>query len=432
MSDIKKSFYNMRLLLIIALLIIEVVSLQAQNVLEDKIFEENIQSVRLFPSTGNFLTQMNSPAIELNSGIPLNLTFDDLAYDPDQYSVRLIHCNRNWMPSDLKENEYLNGFNEFNIIDYEYSIATRVPYIHYNFVLPRVTKTGNYVVQVYRGRDIKSTVLTKRFMVYQNMIQIAGKVVPPSQVEDRRMLQQINVNLNYSGREVFDPRNSLKVVIRQNQRWDQIKDNLKPTMVREDIKSLEFQLFDGSNVFYGGNEFRFVDLRHVRTRGINVRKVEMKEDIVYAEVNLDQIRLGNAYSQYLDVNGQYAIFNFDRQNHERESEYLLATFNLDANEAIKDTPYLIGAFTQWGKIPEAKLTFNKKTNTYQTTLLLKQGWYDYQFAYKTKEGLDTLPFEGSHFETENEYELLVYFRDVGSRYDEIIGYFNLNPNKRRL
>jgi hypothetical protein len=406
--------------------------LQAQTIYEDKIYEENIQSVRLFPLSGNLLTQMSAPVIELNGNTNLNLTFDDLAYDPDQYSVRLVHCNMNWTQSDLKENEYLNGFNEFNVVDYEYSIATRVPYIHYNFVLPRVTKTGNYVVQVYRGRDTKATVLTKRFMVFQNGAQIAARVVPPSQVEDRRMLQQINLNLNYSGREVFDPRNSLKVLIRQNQRWDQLKENLKPTMVREDIKSMEFQLFDGSNVFYGGNEFRFVDLRHVRTRGINVRKVEMKEDIVYAEANVDQIRLGNAYSQYLDVNGQYAVFNFDRQNHERESEYLLATFNLEANEAIKDTPYIIGAFNQWGKGADAKLTLNKKTNTYQTTVLVKQGWYDYQYAYKSKNGWDTLPFEGSHFETENEYEIFVYFRDVGSRYDEIIGYFNLNPNKRRL
>jgi hypothetical protein len=409
-----------------------VVQVNAQVVFEDKIFEENIQSVRLFPLTGNLMAQMNSPVIELNSGANLNLTFDDLAFDPDQYSVRIVHCNMNWMVSDLKENEYLNGFNEFNVVDYEYSIATRVPYIHYNFVLPRVTKSGNYIVQVYRGRDKNAVILNKRFMVFQNMSQLAGKVVPPSQVEDRRMLQQINVNLNYSGREVFDPRNTIKVMIRQNQRWDQIKLNLKPTMVREDIKSLEFQLFDGSNVFYGGNEFRFVDLRHVRTRGINVKKVEMKEDIVFAEVNLDQLRSNNAYSQYLDVNGQFAVFNFDRQNHERESEYLLATFNLEANENIKEVPYLIGAFTQWGKIPDAKLTFNKKTNTYQTTVLLKQGWYDYQYAYKTPSGWDTFPFEGSYFETENEYEIFVYYRDVGSRYDEIIGYFNLNPNKRRL
>lgn len=398
---------------------------------QDLNFEENIQSVRLFPMSQEFAAQMNSPIIELNSNIPLKLSFDDLAYDPDRYSVRIVHCRFDWTPSDLKDNEFLRDYNEFNILEYEYSINTRIPYIHYNFTLPRVTKSGNYAVVVYRGRDKSKVVLTRRFMVFQNSLQVAAKIVPPSQTENRRQVQQLNVNINYKGRELFDPKNMVKVVIRQNQRWDNAKVLGNATMIRDDSKMIEYQLFDGSNAFWGGNEFRFMDLRFVRTRGVNIHKVKMEEDVVYAEGILHAKRPLTAYSQYLDVNGQYAIMNLERQNHELESEYILTTVNLNA-EGVNGQPFIIGALTQWGQNPDAKMVLDKKTNTYQATLLLKQGWYDFQFAYKSAEGWDMNPLEGSYFETENEYEVLVYYSDMGSRYDELIGYANLNPNKRRL
>lgn len=405
-------------------------SASAQKVYEDRVFEENIQSVRLFPRSGEFAAQMNSPVIELNGGV-LNLTFDDLAYDPDMYSVKVIHCNFDWTPSDLKEPEYLNEYNEFNILDYNYAIDTRVPYIHYNFVTPRVTKSGNYALIVYRGRDQNQVILTKRFMVFEKIANMAARVVPPSQTENRRQVQQINVNLNYKARELFDPKNNLRVMIRQNQRWDNSRVLGNPTMIREDSKMIEYQLFDGSNVFWGGNEFRFVDLRFVRAKGMNIAWVRMEDDIVYAEAVVDKPRPQGVYSEYLDMNGQFAIMNLERQNHERESEYMLVTFNLAA-ENLKQTPYIIGALTQWGNEPSSKMVLDKKTNTYQATLLLKQGWYDYQYAFKTDEGWDMSSFEGNYFETENEYEVFVYYRDMASRYDELISYLNLNPNKRRL
>jgi hypothetical protein len=416
---------------LIMLLVWAVPVLAQRTVYQDRVFEENIQSVRLFPSSREFAAQMNTPIVELNSNIPMQLMFDDLAYDPDQYSFKIIHCNFDWTPSDLKDNEFLRDYNEFNILNYEYSINTRIPYIHYNFTLPRVTKSGNYAVVVYRGRDKSKVVLTRRYMVFQNTLQVAASIVPPSQTENRRQVQQINLNINYKARELFDPKNMVKVLIRQNQRWDNVRLLSNATMIREDSKMIEYQLFDGSNVFLGGNEFRFMDLRFVRTRGVNIQAVEMQEDVVYAEGIIHNRRPITAYSQYLDVNGQYAVMNLERQNHELESEYILTTVNLNA-EGITAQPYVIGALTQWGQNKDAKMELNKKTNTYQATLLLKQGWYDFQFAYKTPEGWEMNSIEGSYFETENEYEVLIYYRDMGSRYDELIGYANLNPNKRRL
>jgi hypothetical protein len=399
--------------------------------MEDMVFEDNIQSVRLYPKTPDFASQFNSAVIAMNNPVPLVLEFDDLAYDADMYSAKIIHCNADWNPSALRDADFLDQYNEFNVNDYEYSINTRIPYIHYTFQVPRLKRSGNYVLKVYRGRNQNETILTKRFMVYNNQLPVGAAIVPPSRTEDRRTGQQLNINVNFKNRELVDPQSNVLVVIRQNQRWDNAKYGLKPTFIREDQKMIEYKLFDGSNVFEGGNEFRFIDLRFVRTPGQNIRKIEMEEDVVFAEAGLDKKRASAPYVEYLDVNGQFGIINVERQNHHLESEYVLVTFNLAA-DGVPTPPVVLGALSNWGKEPEAKMEMNSKTGTYQATLLLKQGWYDYQYGLSTGQGFDMEPIEGSHFQTENEYEVFVYYRDMGSRYDELIGYTVVNPNKRRM
>ncbi|MCC5936277.1 MAG: DUF5103 domain-containing protein [Lunatimonas sp.] len=403
----------------------------AQTPFEDKTFDENIQTVRLFPASADVSSQTNPPVISLNAPAPLVLTFDDIAYEADLYSAKIIHCNVDWTPSRLREADYLSQFNEFNVNEYEYGINTRIPYIHYTFLLPRVTKTGNYIVKVYRGRNESNTVITRRFMVFQNQVNIGASVVPPSNTADRQSSQQIDVVVNYSNRELLDPTNNTKIVIRQNQRWDQAIYGLKPTFIREDLRQIDYRLFDGSNTFQAGNEFRFVDLRYVRTRGRNIASVKMEEDVVFAEAGVDESRKGQGYLEYLDLNGQFVIMNVERQNHHLESEYILVTFHLKSPE-LPQPPYILGALTQWGASPDAQMAYDRQKQHYQATLFLKQGWYDYQFGLKSADGWNTEPFEGSHFQTENEYEIFFYYRDMGSRYDELIGYTVLNPNKRRF
>lgn len=403
----------------------------AQSVLEDEVMEENIQTVRIFSRTADFQSQMESPVIQLNSSERLTLSFDDIAYEPDRYSAAIIHCNADWTPSGLKPADYLSQYNEFNVDEYEYSVNTRIPFIHFTFQVPPVTKSGNYVVKVYRGRQQDEVILVKRFMVYDNQVKLGATVVPPSKTEDRKTSQQINFNINYADRELMDPANNVKVVIRQNQRWDNALFGLRPSFIRGDRSVLEYQLFDGSNTFSAGNEFRFVDLRHTRTRGQNVASVKIEEDAVFAETTLDQSRAGQAYLEYLDLNGQYGIFTHDKANNDLESEYVLLTFNFKS-DPLPQPPYVLGALSQWGKNSASKMVYDDKTKAYKATLLLKQGWYDYQYGLPSAGGFLTESIEGEHFQAENEYEIFVYYREMGSRYDEMIGYTVLNPNKRRL
>ena len=408
-------------------------SVSFAQVLEDRIFVDHIQSARLFPQGPGVDSQLDAPVVSLSDARQLVLVFDDLAYDPELYTAKLVHCDVDWKKSALKDNDFSTSFNEFNVQDYAYSVNTRIPYIHYTFSLPRVTKSGNYILKVYKNRNENDVVLTRRFMVYEESAVVGASIVPPNQTEDRRELQQINTVVNYSNLDAVDPSTQFKVVIRQNQRWDNSKFLSKPTFLNQSSKIMRFEPFEGESTFKAGNEFRFIDLRFIRATGVNVGSVKVEETIILAEALLDNPRPGGAYSQYLDLNGQYLVLTNDRPggNPEVESEYLYTTFFLkaDPGQSIR----MLGSLTGWGKLPESKLVYDSKLNLYTTSLLLKQGWYDYQYAEEVSLGnFESDSFEGSHFQTENEYEVLVYYRALGSRYDQLVGYAFIQPNRRRL
>ena len=406
-------------------------SSQAQ-VLEDKVFVDHVFSARIFPEDGQISSMIDAPVIGLNDSKRLVLLFDDLAYDPELYTAKLIHCNADWQKSALRDNDFLTTFNQFNVEDYNYSVNTRIPYIHYRFVVPQVTKSGNYILKVYKNRDESQVLLTKRFMVYENLLTVGAGLVPPTQSDDRSTLQQLNVVVNYSNTEVLDPNTQIQVVIRQNQRWDNAKRLVKPTFLNQNSKLIRYESFDGENTFRAGNEFRFIDLRFIRATGVNIGSIKVEETVIYAESNLSVPRPSEPYSQYLDLNGQYVVLTNDRPggDPEIESEYILTSIY------YKDAPgkdiYLVGALTGWGMSPEGKMKWDASRNVYVSELLLKQGWYDFQFAEKKADEMDSLPIEGSHFQTENEYEVFVYFRNLGSRYDQLAGYSFIQPNKRRF
>jgi len=403
------------------------------QVLEDKVYADHILSVRIFPQGGDLENQLNSPVISLTDSKSLVLWFDDVSYDPELYTAKLIHCDSDWKKSSLRDTDFSLSFNEFTLMDYSYSVNTRMPYIRYAFNVPRVSKSGNYLLKVYKNRDENAVVFTKRFMVIENSAVVAAQVVPPTQTEDRRTLQQINTSVNYSNLEVIDPQAQIKVVIRQNQRWDNAKVLNIPTFLNQNSKLIRYEPFEGESTFRAGNEFRFIDLRFIRATGVNVASVKVEESLVVADARVDVPRPGGAYVQYLDLNGQFVVQTNDRPggNAEVESEYVYTTFYL--NDVPGKNIKLMGGLSQWGKAPEATMVYDSKKRLYATSLLLKQGWYDYQFASINEDGsYDFESLEGSHFQTENEYEVFVYYRGLGSRYDQLVGYVYLQPNKRRL
>jgi len=61
-------------------------------------------------------------------------------------------------------------------------------------------------------------------------------------------------------------------------------------------------------------------------------------------------------------------------------------------------------------------------------MLLKQGFYNYEYWGDSPD--DPNQIEGDHFQTENMYEVLVYYRPFQPMADLLVGYFVIPVNAR--
>jgi hypothetical protein len=321
----------------------------------------------------------------------------------------------------------MTEFNEFPLNDYEFSIDTHIPYIHYRINLPPVKLPGNYLAVVYRGNDKNDIILTKRFMVYDNRISFENERNLIGAGNVAALNQQINFTINYKNLDIINPLQNLNVSVRQNQRWDNMALDIKPSFVREIEKQSEYRFFDESKMFKGGNEFRFFDLRSLNYPGRNVASVSKTVKPYEVYLGLDKSRADEAYAQYLDYNGNFIIANLDYRD-DAFTNYANVHFTL-ASKQLPGEVYVTGAFNYWNLNAENRMRYDSLHGEYQTVILMKQGWYDYQYYVKS----ETLPpyfLEGTHFETENAYEILVYYRPFQPRADLLIGYIRLEKNKR--
>lgn len=390
--------------------------------LSDYAYEPQILTIQLTPE-GRPL----EPAVMQFGQAPLLLQFDDLIADRDQYYARIIHCNYDWTKSDLQDLDFMNVYNEFPINNNEFSVDTHIPYVHYWWQLPTVKIPGNYVVVVYRGSDKSDLVLSRRFIVYSNSTTFSnnGNVVGPSTIAN--VNQQINFTLGYNGINILNPLVDVHVVIRQNGRWDNMAMDVRPAFVREIEKEMEYRIFEDALMFKGGNEFRFFDLRSLNNPGRNVGTVNRMVKPYEVYIATDKPRTHEAYGQYNDLDGGFIIDNYDYRDL-AFANYAEVTFAL-ASPRVDGEVYVTGAFTAWNLLPENLMEFDDARNLYTARVLLKQGWYDYQYVVKSK-SLPTYYLEGSHFETENYYEIFVYNKPYQPRADVLIGYLRFEKNPR--
>lgn len=397
-------------------------------VLANRVYKPSIHTVQLYPRTGQELAPLNPSIISTQQDVPLTLSFDDLRPDYEQYQVKLIHCNWNWEESRLSNIQYLYDYNEFPITDYEFSQNSRIPYVHYRFKVPRVKLSGNYVLVVYRNNDPSDLVLSRRFVIYTSQARINPSPQLPSGSVERRENQQINFTLNFNSvPNVLDPANQIKIVIRKNQRWDNAIMGLKPTSIRAGLFEMEYKNFDQTNQFKGGNEYRFFDLRTVQARGQNVSRVTRDSVGFEAFLVPNKIRSGNTYGQIQDINGQYIIANAEYPEPSISAEYVDVHFFLAAESPLPEPVYVAGEFSSYLPVPPYLMRYDPEAKGYLADILLKQGWYNYLFLLKSERNPYAL--EGSYAETENQYEIIVYYRPAGEIYDAAIGYTSFSSQR---
>ena len=407
------------------------IDLQAQGELElvDRVYSDKIKTVQLYPALPVPVSQVWGPVTSLRSDVPLILEFDELFNDALYYQAKLIHCNADWSKSSLSDLQFLTDYNEFNIAEYEYSFNTKVPYVHYRFKVPQVNIPGNYVLVVYPEGDTDAIILSRRFMVYESRIRFSDKYNLSQLSSYSRTQQQLLFEVDYRGMDIVNPSNSVFVNIVQNQRWDNAKINVRPSFVKESQKIIEYRNFTETNTFDGGNEFRFFDIRSIKYfgQGVATAKLEKKENNVW--INTDASKNGLAYGIEQDVNGQFFIENLERKIPTIENDYAQVFFTLSSPK-LKGKVFVGGALADWRYTNENQMKYETQSSAYEGSLIIKQGFYNYQYVVQGGTHSDNY-FEGDFGETENKYEIFVYYRPPDLQADLLVGYLKLDRNQKR-
>jgi hypothetical protein len=401
--------------------------------LEDFIYNETIKTALLYPGADNAENPsrlIGPPVIPLSSNRQLVLEFDDLKADYDNFRVKLIHCNADWTKSVLNDIEFTYEFNDYRITKFSQSFSTKIPYFHYYFEVPKVKLSGNYVLVVFSD-NTRKPILSRRFMVYDNKVSITAQARFSQGIQQSRSEQQVDFSLDYKSLPLISPQSDLTVVLRQNFRWDNAKTNFKPTNIRPFDKIIDYQFFNLENSFKGGNEFRYFDSRTLSGRGYGVYELERLSEFTRVILNRDKPRDEGAYIQTDDLNGQYIIDHKDSGNGSIEADYTPVVFTLKIMEIENADVYVNGGFNFWNKDDNNRMTYNQDLQTYNAVILLKQGVINYNYLVDKSGKTDESYIEGDYSTTENDYDILVYYRPPAGRADQLAGYRTVEWNRRR-
>jgi hypothetical protein len=410
-----------KLLAILILLIISIGSYAQAN--WDQIYTDMVETVQLHPP-GDIL---GDPFIVLgDNNSKLVLSFDGFGAEFFQMEYKLIHCDADWEESDLLHNEYIEGFEEAFIDNFEFSINTKQPYIHYRQLIPhnnmRIYRSGNYVLKVYPEDQEDKPIFIKRLMVIDPIASIVGMIRRPSDPSIRQTHQEVDFEVDISNVGSTFPSNEIRVFVRQNGRWDNMIKDIKPLSIMNGV--MDYNWHNGSNIFPGINTFRYFDFTSQRYNSEYVERIDVSGEIDKIFLLPDEIRRDQEYIAEPDFHGAYFIESKDWTNSRVEAEYSDVFFSLRYPAPLTDGEvYVVGELTNWNITPYNKMTYNFETKSYETILYLKQGYYSYVYAFLPNNATtaDISFFEGNNYETQNYYYVFVYYRAPGTVLDQLVG-----------
>jgi hypothetical protein len=387
-----------------------------------QIYDENIRTLQVLPNG----EALQMACIGLNSADEIVISFDELSYEASNFYYKIVHCDARWNESGLASMEYLDGFDGGMIDTYEYSVNTTVNYIHYNIAFPnedvRLTLSGNYAVVIARDGDFENGVVaTACFSLVEPMVDINVEMNGRTMKELNGRYQAVALDVMVEGVESRDKMQDFIVVVRQNNRLDNEAYLVRPTYVNGGRLRYENR---EELIFEGGNQYTSIDFSSRYTYGGGIDHIEFDRDMYHVVLEADASRANNKEAYAMDAHGGYVI-NLQKNNYpDTEADYMWVHFYYPAEVPyLEGRMYIVGDLTQNLVDNKSEMIYDLSEKCYVRSLLLKQGGYNYVYALKAKnrEELSVIQTEGSFWESRNRYDVMVYFRLFGARYDRLVG-----------
>jgi len=383
-----------------------------------QIFDQNVRTLTLTVNDDPTLP----PYLPFGGRQHLVIEWDEMSHNYKRYVYHIDHCDWDWQPTDgIFESDFLEGLNDQLIEDYEKSFNTTQIYTHYRLRIPdkqlRLRLSGNYRVRIYEedaDRDEDLPVLEARFCIFENAAGIVAQLSSNTDIDFNRSHQQMTLSVGFGTLQVYDPQRELKVIVMQNRRWDSRVENLVPNVRR--ANGIDYT-HNRQLIFPGGSEYHRFEILDVHRTATGVERIEWFEPYYHATLFAE--KPVHAYSYIEDQNGVYVLRSSDDYDDATTAEYIVVHFFLQSPRLQGGDVYVSGWWSGQTFNPDCKMEYDDINQEYHAAILLKQGYYSYEFVQQ--DGL-TARTMGSFYETENEYQVLVYYRGQGARYDRLVAY----------
>lgn len=388
------------------------------------IYDDKVKTVQL---RVNDNTTNRLPVLRLNSSDILQVSFDELSHDYHRYTYKIEHLDADFQTEDgLFESDYMEATADEGLIeDYTQSMNTSVIYTHYTLTLPnaymRPLLSGNYALTVYSDDEGEPhPVLKTFFYIAEETVSVATTGTTNTDIDRNKRHQQQSISLNRQNLVLRDPAREIKVIVLQNNRWDNAV--VAPPPTGQSSNTLTWD-YCKALIFEAGNEYRKFEIQSTRYPGLHIDKVGYYDPFYHITLMPDEPRKNYLYDE--DQNGGFVALANSGTDADVEADYVWVHFSLAMPELPAEGSRLFvnGTWTYDDLLPQYEMAYNPQSLCYEAALLLKQGYYSYQYLTMDAEGKTSVePTEGSYYQTENNYTFLVYYRQTGSRYDRLVGW----------
>lgn len=386
--------------------------------IDDRVHSLQVESSRGF---------LYPPVIDLDGEDFIVISFDLFGDDQQDLCYRIIHCNANWVPSQLSTLEYMNGFDIQQLYDWAYSFNTHRSYVNYRLQLPNddvsFKVSGNYVVEVFPQNRPEEPILYACFSVSEEAVKVFCEANSRTDMGYSGEFQQVSFRIARENYDIVNPAGDLKIYVMQNNRLDNMAFVSRPQYFNN--REIVYE-HDGNLIFEAGNEYRRFEMVDTRYKGMHVNRLAYFDPYYHAILELDRPRAEMNYSYDETQHGKYFIREADyEEESSTQADYFVVHFTLDTRGMLlpEGDIYIDGELAENRFDERNRMLLNPETNMYEKIMLLKQGSYNYQYLFVPKgefKGRSGI-IEGNKYQTSNEYRVNVYHRRQGERYDRLIG-----------